>query len=221
MSVRRLFCSQWPIVTVVLIFVLAFMLAAANFWRRGALLIGIGVGIAALLRLTLTDDHAGLLMVRSRELTSLRCRSWRRRWSTSPPRSTRWGHVNLAWPYGVGTPGSAGIFGTLPLAIDVTIDGQYIDIAMLVNIPAMVGDMPLLPAMLDAAEANVPPGRASIGQTDWPIWTAPPGSPYLTPALFRALRKASSFEFASTGADNAVATAIRQPAPTSTRTIIG
>jgi hypothetical protein len=66
MSVRRLFCSQWPIMTVVLIFVLAFMLAAENFWRRGALLIGIGVGVAAVLRLALTEDRAGLLMVRSK-----------------------------------------------------------------------------------------------------------------------------------------------------------
>ncbi|WP_219066766.1 DUF3017 domain-containing protein [Candidatus Mycobacterium methanotrophicum] len=61
-----LFRSQWPIVTVMLIFVVAFGLAAANFWRRGALLIGIGVGVAAVLRLTLTDDRAGLLVLRSK-----------------------------------------------------------------------------------------------------------------------------------------------------------
>lgn len=63
---RRLFRSQWPIMTVVLIFVAAFALAAANFWRRGALLIGIGVGVAAVLRLALTEDHAGLLVVRAK-----------------------------------------------------------------------------------------------------------------------------------------------------------
>jgi len=57
---------QWPIVWVVLIFVVAFSLAAANFWRRGALLIGIAVGLAAALRLVLTDDRAGLLVVRSK-----------------------------------------------------------------------------------------------------------------------------------------------------------
>jgi flagellin-like protein len=66
MSLRELVRSQWPIVTVVLIFAVAFTLAAANFWRRGALLIGIGVGVAAVLRLALTEDRAGLLVVRSK-----------------------------------------------------------------------------------------------------------------------------------------------------------
>ena len=65
-SMRSLLRPQWPIVTVVLIFVVAFSLAAANFWRRGALLIGIGVGLAAVLRLALTEDRAGLLVVRSK-----------------------------------------------------------------------------------------------------------------------------------------------------------
>jgi uncharacterized membrane protein len=63
---RQLLRPQWPIVTVVFIFVVAFSLVAANFWRRGALLIGIGVGVAAVLRLALTDDRAGLLVVRSK-----------------------------------------------------------------------------------------------------------------------------------------------------------
>ncbi|UMB72420.1 DUF3017 domain-containing protein [Mycobacterium paraterrae] len=67
MSVRWL-RPQWPIVSVVLIFVVAFALAAANFWRRGSLLIGIGVGVAAVLRLALTDERAGLLVVRSRAI---------------------------------------------------------------------------------------------------------------------------------------------------------
>jgi hypothetical protein len=66
MSLRQLVRSQWPIVTVVLIFSAAFTLVAANFWRRGALLIGIGVGVAAVLRLALTEDSAGLLVVRSK-----------------------------------------------------------------------------------------------------------------------------------------------------------
>jgi hypothetical protein len=59
---------QWPIVWVVLIFVVAFSLVAANFWRRGALLIGIGVGLAAVLRLALTEDRAGLLVVRGKAI---------------------------------------------------------------------------------------------------------------------------------------------------------
>ena len=66
MSLRSLGRAQWPFVTVVLIFAVAFTLAAANFWRRGALLIGIGVGVAAALRLALTEDRAGLLVVRSK-----------------------------------------------------------------------------------------------------------------------------------------------------------
>jgi hypothetical protein len=58
--------AQWPILLVGLIFLVAFVLAGANFWRRGALLIGIGVGVAAVLRLALPDERAGLLVVRSR-----------------------------------------------------------------------------------------------------------------------------------------------------------
>ena len=66
MSVRRLLRLQWPMIAVVLILVVAFTLVAANFWRRGALLIGIGAGFAAVLRLALTEDRAGLLVVRSK-----------------------------------------------------------------------------------------------------------------------------------------------------------
>jgi hypothetical protein len=58
--------AQWPILLVGVIFVTAFVLAGANFWRRGSLLIGIGVGTAAALRLVLSDEQAGLLVVRSR-----------------------------------------------------------------------------------------------------------------------------------------------------------
>lgn len=64
----RLVAEHWPIVVVGLFFAAAFVLASANFWRRGALLIGIGVGAAAVLRLVLSDDRAGLLLVRSRAL---------------------------------------------------------------------------------------------------------------------------------------------------------
>jgi len=58
--------AQWPILLVGLIFAAAFVLAGANFWRRGALLIGVGVGLAAVLRLVLPDERAGLLVVRSK-----------------------------------------------------------------------------------------------------------------------------------------------------------
>ncbi len=66
MSVRSVLRAQWPILMVGLIFASAFMLAAANFWRRGSLLIGIGVGVAAILRLVLSEERAGLLVVRSK-----------------------------------------------------------------------------------------------------------------------------------------------------------
>jgi DUF3017 family protein len=58
--------AQWPITLVGLIFVTAFVLVGANFWRRGSLLIGIGVGVAAVLRLLLREERAGLLAVRSK-----------------------------------------------------------------------------------------------------------------------------------------------------------
>lgn len=63
---RKVFAGQWPILVVGLIFIAAFALVVAGYWRRGALVIGIGVGVAAALRLALTDDRAGLLVVRSR-----------------------------------------------------------------------------------------------------------------------------------------------------------
>jgi hypothetical protein len=55
-------------IVVGLFFLAAFVLVAANFWRRGALLIGIGVGVAAVLRLVLPDDRAGLLAVRTKSI---------------------------------------------------------------------------------------------------------------------------------------------------------
>ena len=58
--------AQWPILLVFGIFFAAFGLVIADFWRRGSLLIGIGVGVAAVLRLTLPNGRAGLLVVRGR-----------------------------------------------------------------------------------------------------------------------------------------------------------
>jgi hypothetical protein len=58
--------AQWPALLVGLIFVTAFALVGADFWRRGSLLIGIGVGVAAALRLLLPEERAGLLAVRSK-----------------------------------------------------------------------------------------------------------------------------------------------------------
>lgn len=70
MSIRtfagKVFRGQWPILLVGVFFLAAFGLVIAGYWRRGALVIGIGVAVAAALRIALTDDRAGLLVVRSR-----------------------------------------------------------------------------------------------------------------------------------------------------------
>lgn len=65
---REVLRTQWPILTVAGIFVVALVLVAAGFWRRGAFLIGVGVGVAAALRLVLPEDRAGLLVVRTKSL---------------------------------------------------------------------------------------------------------------------------------------------------------
>jgi hypothetical protein len=66
MTARSVLRAQWPILLVGLIFAASFVLVGANFWRRGSLLIGIGVGVAAALRLVLSEERAGLLVVRSK-----------------------------------------------------------------------------------------------------------------------------------------------------------
>lgn len=68
MSAREVVRAQWPILTVAAIFAVALVLVAAGFWRRGAFLIGVGVGVAAALRLVLPGDSAGLLVVRTKSL---------------------------------------------------------------------------------------------------------------------------------------------------------
>ncbi|TPG34637.1 DUF3017 domain-containing protein [Mycolicibacterium hodleri] len=65
---NRVFVAQWPILTVGLFLLAAFGLVVAGYWRRGALVLAIGVGVAAAMRLALTDDRAGLLVVRSRSI---------------------------------------------------------------------------------------------------------------------------------------------------------
>ena len=65
-ATRRVVMGQWPILTVALIIIAGYGLVIADYWRRGALLIGIAVGVAAVLRLVLTDDRAGLLVVRTK-----------------------------------------------------------------------------------------------------------------------------------------------------------
>lgn len=63
---RKVFAGQWPILVVGLIVVAAFGLVVAGYWRRGALVLAVGVGVAAALRISLSDERAGLLAVRSK-----------------------------------------------------------------------------------------------------------------------------------------------------------
>ena len=63
---RKVFRDQWPILLVGLFFLAAFGLVIAGYWRRGAVVLGVGVAVAAALRLALTDERAGLLVVRSK-----------------------------------------------------------------------------------------------------------------------------------------------------------
>ncbi len=63
---HKVFARQWPIWSVGLTFIAAFILVIAGYWRRGALVMAIGVGLAAALRLALSEDRAGFLAVRSR-----------------------------------------------------------------------------------------------------------------------------------------------------------
>ena len=65
---RKVFAGQWPILTVGLFLLAAFALVVAGYWRRGALVLAIGVGVAAAMRLALSEDRAGLLVVRSRTI---------------------------------------------------------------------------------------------------------------------------------------------------------
>src|SRR4051794_21706492 len=91
--------------------------------------------------------------------------------------------------------------GSWPFAMLAIADGQYIWIAMVANMLAISGDiMALLPRTRDTAAAKFPLGWASIGQRDWPIASALPASPKLTPALDSAEMNASSTGLASAGA---------------------
>jgi hypothetical protein len=65
---RKVFGGQWPILMPFLIFLAAFGLVIGGYWRRGALVLAIGVGVAAALRLALREDRVGLLAVRSRTI---------------------------------------------------------------------------------------------------------------------------------------------------------
>src|ERR1700744_3445099 len=109
-----------------------------------------------------------------------------------------------------GIPGTAA--DRLPLAMFAISSGQYVCIAMVVNMPAIRGDMPR-PATLDAIVAKLPPGWASMGQMAWPTDIAFPGSPKSIPAWLSASMKLSSGLSASAGAAEDAAHAARAAPP--------
>lgn len=55
-----------PLVAVLIVVVAAFALVLADRWRRGALVLGGAMVLAALLRAVLSPDRVGLLAVRGR-----------------------------------------------------------------------------------------------------------------------------------------------------------
>lgn len=57
---------NWPLLAVVLVVAAAFVLVLADRWRRGALVLGGAMVLAALLRAALSPDRVGLLAVRGR-----------------------------------------------------------------------------------------------------------------------------------------------------------
>lgn len=58
--------AQWPVVVVLVIFIIGMAIAATGHWRRAALLMGGATGLGGLLRLFLPQRICGLLSVRRR-----------------------------------------------------------------------------------------------------------------------------------------------------------
>ncbi|MCA1006339.1 DUF3017 domain-containing protein [Rhodococcus hoagii] len=57
---------NWPLLAVLLVVAAAFVLVLADRWRRGALVLGGAMVLAALLRAALSSDRVGLLAVRGK-----------------------------------------------------------------------------------------------------------------------------------------------------------
>ena len=63
---RGYLVRQWPLLAVGACFAVGLGLIVLEYWRRGAMVCGGATGLAALLRLVLPPERAGLLVVRSR-----------------------------------------------------------------------------------------------------------------------------------------------------------
>ncbi|MFM1724869.1 MULTISPECIES: DUF3017 domain-containing protein [Rhodococcus] len=57
---------NWPLLAVLLVVAAAFVLVLADRWRRGALVLGGAMVLAAFLRAVLSPDRVGLLAVRGK-----------------------------------------------------------------------------------------------------------------------------------------------------------
>ena len=68
---RRNWFAQWPITLVLLGVVVAMIMIAMDYFRRGSIVLSASVLLAAFLRLLLPDEDAGMLVVRSRKVDVL------------------------------------------------------------------------------------------------------------------------------------------------------
>ncbi|MDA3022985.1 MAG: DUF3017 domain-containing protein [Actinomycetota bacterium] len=68
---RRISFRQWPISVVLLGVAVALILVATDHFRRGSVVLAASVVFATFLRLLLTDDEAGWLVVRSKRIDVL------------------------------------------------------------------------------------------------------------------------------------------------------
>ncbi|QNG19512.1 DUF3017 domain-containing protein [Rhodococcus triatomae] len=66
MTAGALVKRNFAILVVLAVIVAALVLVAADRWRRGALVFGAAVLVAAVLRLVLSEEQAGLLAVRGK-----------------------------------------------------------------------------------------------------------------------------------------------------------
>ena len=60
------FLRQWPLLLVIIVVGLGLLLVAADRWRSGLVIMGLGLVVAGLLRLLLPVRRVGFLAVRSR-----------------------------------------------------------------------------------------------------------------------------------------------------------
>jgi hypothetical protein len=70
-ALKRNWLAQWPITLVLLGVAVAMGLIAADYFRRGCVVLSASVLLAAFLRLLLPDADAGMLAVRSRKVDVL------------------------------------------------------------------------------------------------------------------------------------------------------